>query len=58
MRGGTCCLLTGAIAPGTRLDLNALTAEFGTSRTPVREALRTPVREALLELSYRPATDR
>lgn len=37
-------ILTGALPPGTRLDLDALTAEFGASRTPVREAL--------LELSY------
>src|SRR2546423_4057142 len=37
-------ILTGALAPGTRLDLDALTAEFGASRTPIREAL--------LELSY------
>src|SRR6476620_698359 len=37
-------ILTGRLAPGTRLDLDQLTAEFGTSRTPVREAL--------LELSY------
>jgi DNA-binding GntR family transcriptional regulator len=37
-------ILTGRMAPGTRVDLDALTAEFGTSRTPVREAL--------LELSY------
>ena len=37
-------ILTGALAPGTRLDLDALTVEFGASRTPIREAL--------LELSY------
>ena len=37
-------ILTGALPPGTRLDLDALTEEFGASRTPVREAL--------LELSY------
>ena len=37
-------ILTGRLAPGTRLDLDDITAEFGTSRTPVREAL--------LELSY------
>lgn len=37
-------ILTGELAPGTRLDLDAITAEFATSRTPVREAL--------LELSY------
>ena len=37
-------ILTGALPAGTRLDLDAITKEFATSRTPVREAL--------LELSY------
>ena len=37
-------ILTGRLQPGSRLDLDAITREFGTSRTPVREAL--------LELSY------
>lgn len=37
-------ILTGALPAGTRLDLDAITREFATSRTPVREAL--------LELSY------
>ena len=37
-------ILTGRLRPGTRLDLDQITREFGTSRTPVREAL--------LELSY------
>jgi DNA-binding GntR family transcriptional regulator len=37
-------ILTGRLAPDTRLDLDEITREFGTSRTPVREAL--------LELSY------
>jgi DNA-binding GntR family transcriptional regulator len=37
-------ILTGQLRPGDRLDLEQLTAEFGISRTPVREAL--------LELSY------
>jgi DNA-binding GntR family transcriptional regulator len=37
-------ILTGTLTPGTRLDLDQITREFGTSRTPVREAL--------LELSY------
>jgi len=37
-------ILTGRLQPGERLDLDDITAEFGTSRTPVREAL--------LELSY------
>jgi DNA-binding GntR family transcriptional regulator len=37
-------ILTGRLTPGSRIDLDQLTEEFGTSRTPVREAL--------LELSY------
>src|SRR5580693_6925418 len=37
-------ILTGRLRPGERLDLDQITREFGTSRTPVREAL--------LELSY------
>jgi DNA-binding GntR family transcriptional regulator len=37
-------ILTGRLRPGDRLDLDQLTAEFGISRTPVREAL--------LQLSY------
>jgi DNA-binding GntR family transcriptional regulator len=37
-------ILTGRLRPGDRLDLDLLTAEFGISRTPIREAL--------LELSY------
>jgi DNA-binding GntR family transcriptional regulator len=37
-------ILTRRLRPGDRLDLEVLSAEFGTSRTPIREAL--------LELSY------
>jgi DNA-binding GntR family transcriptional regulator len=37
-------ILTGVLEPGARIDLDAITAEFATSRTPVREAL--------LELSF------
>lgn len=37
-------ILTGRLRAGGRLDLDQVAAEFGTSRTPVREAL--------LELSY------
>jgi DNA-binding GntR family transcriptional regulator len=37
-------ILTGALPAGTRIDLDAITTEFATSRTPVREAL--------LELSF------
>lgn len=37
-------ILTGRLRPGDRLELDVLSTEFGTSRTPIREAL--------LELSY------
>jgi DNA-binding GntR family transcriptional regulator len=37
-------ILTGQLLPGSRLDLDQISREFGISRTPVREAL--------LELSY------
>jgi DNA-binding GntR family transcriptional regulator len=37
-------ILTGALPAGARIDLDAITEEFATSRTPVREAL--------LELSF------
>ncbi|WP_067657941.1 GntR family transcriptional regulator [Nocardia harenae] len=37
-------IITGVMAPGSRIDLDAITEEFATSRTPVREAL--------LELSF------
>src|ERR1700729_1185169 len=37
-------ILTGPLPAGTRLDLDAISKEFATSRTPVREAL--------VELSY------
>jgi DNA-binding GntR family transcriptional regulator len=37
-------ILTGDMQPGSRIDLDAITEEFATSRTPVREAL--------LELSF------
>ena len=46
-------ILTGRLAPGTRIDLNELTAEFGTSRTPVREALLELSYEGLVEVAPR-----
>jgi DNA-binding GntR family transcriptional regulator len=46
-------ILTGALAPGTRLDLDALTAEFGASRTPIREALLELSYEGLVEVAPR-----
>jgi DNA-binding GntR family transcriptional regulator len=46
-------ILTGALAPGTRLDLDALCADFGASRTPVREALLELSYEGLVEVAPR-----
>ena len=46
-------ILTGAIAPGTRLDLDAVCAEFGASRTPIREALLELSYEGLVEVAPR-----
>jgi DNA-binding GntR family transcriptional regulator len=42
-------ILTGRLPAGARVDLDAITEEFGISRTPVREAL--------LELSYEGLVD-
>nr|WP_282597245.1 GntR family transcriptional regulator [Cryobacterium sp. BB307] len=41
----------GSLAPGTKLREGALALEFGTSRTPVREALRTLAAEGLVEIA-------
>jgi DNA-binding GntR family transcriptional regulator len=46
-------ILTGALAPGTRLDLDGLTLEFGASRTPIREALLELSYEGLVEVAPR-----
>jgi DNA-binding GntR family transcriptional regulator len=46
-------ILTGALGPGTRLDLDALTVEFGASRTPIREALLELSYEGLVEVAPR-----
>lgn len=46
-------ILTGALAPGTRLDLDAITVEFGASRTPIREALLELSYEGLVEVAPR-----
>src|ERR1700735_3287846 len=46
-------ILTGRLQPGDRLDLDQLTAEFGISRTPVREALLELSYEGLVEITPR-----
>ncbi|ARP96105.1 GntR family transcriptional regulator [Bordetella genomosp. 13] len=42
-------IVTGAYAPGARLDENSLAQKFDVSRTPVREALRQLVASGLVE---------
>jgi DNA-binding GntR family transcriptional regulator len=44
-------ILTGALAPGERLRAEALAHRFGTSRTPVREALLSLEAEGLVEIT-------
>jgi DNA-binding GntR family transcriptional regulator len=43
-------ILEGVLAPGERLRAGALAARFGTSRTPIREALLVLEREGLVEM--------
>lgn len=51
-------ILSGALEGGRQLSENALAAEFGTSRTPVREALHRLEIERLVERGPRGATVR
>lgn len=46
-------ILTGTLVPGTRLDLDTICAEFGVSRTPLREALVVLSFEGLVEIAPR-----
>ena len=46
-------ILTGALPAGTRVDLDAITTEFATSRTPVREALLELSFEGLVRIAPR-----
>lgn len=46
-------VLTGRLRPGQRIDLDEITREFGTSRTPVREALLELSYEGLVEVTPR-----
>jgi DNA-binding GntR family transcriptional regulator len=48
-------ILTGSLAPGTRLDLDNICDEFGISRTPVREALLELSFQGLVEIAPRSA---
>lgn len=49
-------IASGALAPGSRLDPQTVTAEFGVSRTPVREALRMLEHDRLIETRPRSGT--
>ena len=44
-------ILTGELAPGSRITEQKLAEEFGSSRAPIREALRQLEQEGLLEYS-------
>ncbi len=46
-------ILTGSMPAGSRVDLDALTEEFATSRTPVREALLELSFEGLVKIAPR-----
>ncbi len=46
-------ILTGTLPAGSRIDLDAITTEFETSRTPVREALLELSFEGLVEVAPR-----
>ncbi len=46
-------ILTGALPAGSRIDLDAITNEFATSRTPVREALLELSFEGLVQVAPR-----
>lgn len=46
-------ILTGALPAGSRVDLDAITEEFATSRTPVREALLELSFEGLVQVAPR-----
>ena len=46
-------ILTGVLAPGARIDLDAVAAEFETSRTPVREACLELALDGLVRVAPR-----
>jgi len=46
-------ILSGALAPGTRLDEHGLAEQYAVSRTPVREAIRSLAATGLVELRPR-----
>jgi DNA-binding GntR family transcriptional regulator len=46
-------ILTAKLLPGERLDLDNLSAEFGTSRTPIREAVLVLAHDGLAKMNPR-----
>jgi DNA-binding GntR family transcriptional regulator len=46
-------ILTGQLPPGTRVDLDHISGEFGISRTPIREALLELSFQGLVEIAPR-----
>jgi DNA-binding GntR family transcriptional regulator len=46
-------ILSGDLAPNERIDLDAVAEEFGTSRTPVREACLALAQEGLVRVAQR-----
>ncbi|MGW6729692.1 GntR family transcriptional regulator [Nocardia sp. NPDC055029] len=46
-------ILSGAIARGSRIDLDAVSAEFATSKTPVREACLELAHDGLVQVAPR-----
>ena len=46
-------ILAGELAPGDRIDLDKYAAEFGTSRTPVREACLALAQDGLVKVVQR-----
>ncbi|MGW6729683.1 GntR family transcriptional regulator [Nocardia sp. NPDC055029] len=46
-------VLTGVLAPGSRIDLDAVASEFETSRTPVREACLELTHDGLIRIAPR-----
>ena len=46
-------ILTGLLTPNSRIDLDRMAEEFGTSRTPVREACLALAQEGLVKVAQR-----
>lgn len=49
-------ILSGALAPGVRLDLTQLSADMGVSKTPVKEAIQRLIEIGMIEVKPRSGT--